>query len=76
MTLESRPSYALDTSGRLVLVGLTFGETEEFEKLDASLPYDAKAVWPDEGLPLLPIEARWLQLWMKHVAATSTKKSG
>jgi hypothetical protein len=76
MTLESRPSYALDTSGRLVLVGLTFGETEEFEKLDASLPYDAKTVWPDEGLPLLPMEARWLQLWMKHVAATSTKKSG
>ena len=53
------PRYRLDTFGHLVLVGLTFEETTEFEKLDASLPYGGKHAWPDEGLSLLPMEARW-----------------
>ena len=65
MPRRSQPDCQRDTLGRLVLLGLTYEETLEFRKLDASLPYDGKAVWPDE-LPLLPIEERWLELWSKH----------
>jgi hypothetical protein len=54
-------SYGLDEQGRRVLIGLSFDETAEFERLDASLPFDGLHVWPDlsDDIPLLPIEVRW-----------------
>jgi hypothetical protein len=64
-------AYGLDDQGRRVLIGLSFDETAEFERLDASLPFDGLHVWPDlsEDIPLLPIEVRWRELWAKHGAA-------
>ncbi len=63
--------YGLDREGRRVLIGLSFDETVEFERLDASLPFDGLHVWPDlsEDIPLLPIEVRWRELWAKHEVA-------
>ncbi len=63
--------YGLDRQGQRVLLGLSFEETSEFERLDASLPFDGLHVWPDlsEEIPLLPIEVRWRELWAKHEAA-------
>ncbi len=69
------PEYQLDNSGRRLLRGLTYDETLEFERLDASLPYDGLHVWPVEGLPLLPMEQRWLELWDKHQAALAALRA-
>jgi hypothetical protein len=57
--------------GRRVLVGLSFAETEEFEKLDVCLPYDGKPIgaFPNSIVPLKPLEIRWLELYRKHRAA-------
>jgi hypothetical protein len=63
------PDRQRDARGHMVLVGLTFEETREFRKLDASLPYDGQNVWPDQTLPMLPMEVRWLELWTKHQAS-------
>jgi hypothetical protein len=61
-------AFSLDEQGRLILIGLSFDETAEFERLDVSLPFDGLHVWPDLGddIPLLPIEVRWRELWAKH----------
>jgi len=64
--------YDLDALGRRVLRGLTYSETVDFETLDASLPYGGQHVWPD-GLPLLPMEQRWLELWRKQRAVALRK---
>ena len=69
MTRPSSPEYQPDAEGRRTLIGLTYNETLEFERLDASLPYDAAHVWPDVNLPMLPMEIRWLELWEKHRSA-------
>lgn len=63
--------YTLDRMGRRVLVGLSFEETAEFEKLDVSLPYDRKPMGGFNGciVPLGPAEIRWLQLYKKHRTA-------
>jgi len=68
-------AYDLDKQGRRVLIGLAFDETAEFERLDASLPFDGLHVWPDisDDIPLLPIEVRWRELWAKHQAAMSER---
>lgn len=73
--IDHLPDYQLDSSGRRCLVGLTYEETTEFETLDASLPYDGARVWPDESLPQLPMEIRWLELWEKHQAALRSKSA-
>ncbi len=69
------PTCQLDDRGHLVRVGLSYMETKEFMALDASLPYDGKAVWPDRALPLPPMEARWLELWTKHRDALAAEMS-
>jgi hypothetical protein len=51
-------------AGKRVLVGLNAVETEEFERLDAQIPLNAKPVWPDTMNSL--IEERWLALYTKH----------
>ena len=62
----SAEDYEVDADGRRVLVGLTWQETREFEHLDRSLPFEGQHVWPTEGLPQLPIEQRWHELWTRH----------
>ena len=73
MAHELPREYQLDGGGRRILAGLTHEETLEFEKLDDRLPYDGQAVWPDETLPTLPMEVRWLELWEKHQTALLSK---
>ncbi len=68
------PGYRFDEQGRLVLVGLTWKETREFERLDESLPFEGQHVWPTQDLPLLPMEARWHELWTKHQAAANASR--
>lgn len=70
------PDCQLDALGRAVLIGLTFEETKEFRELDRRLPFQGQHVWPTEGLPLLPMEARWHELWSKHQAALAERKRG
>ena len=65
-------SYCRDTFGRLVLVGLTYAETQEFEKLDARPPVDEDGnhlPFPDEGDSMSSQGTRWLELYEKHRAA-------
>ena len=64
--------YFVDAGGRRVLIGLTFEETFEFERLD-SQPVDGQAddqiarggnvLWPVVG------EQRWQELYAKHEGA-------
>jgi hypothetical protein len=75
MTEPFTPEYHFDGQGRRVLRGLTYEETVEFEKLDASLPFGGTHVWPDPVLPVLPMEARWRELWDKHQAALASKRA-
>jgi hypothetical protein len=67
--------YRHDEQGRLVLIGLTWNETREFERLDESLPFEGQHVWLTQDLPLLPMEARWHELWTKHQAAANANRS-
>ena len=54
----------------LVLAGLTIEESEEFARLDDSVPFDGAPVWPSAELPRVQGEQRWLELWSRHAAAT------
>ena len=64
-------SHYIVDKGRRILVGLSFEETAEFERLDARLPYDGKPIWPSDNsiVPLVPMEMRWLELYRKHRTA-------
>jgi hypothetical protein len=50
------------------LPGLSLEETEEFLRLDESVPFDGLFVWPDD-LPAIPSEERWRLLWAKQCRA-------
>jgi hypothetical protein len=66
------PSHRRDSLGRLVLIGLTFEETEEFERLDATPALDKDGClfpWPTDGDSLPRSEHRWLELYEKHIDA-------
>ena len=66
------PSHRRDSLGRLVLIGLTLEETEEFERLDATPALDKDGClfpWPTDGDPLPRSEHRWLELYEKHIDA-------
>ena len=39
-------NYTPDADGRQVIIGLSFDETREFERIDDSLPFNGKPVWP------------------------------
>jgi len=75
MVLHSLPrlrSHRRDSFGRSVLIGLTFDETEEFERLNASPAVDKEGrlfPWPTDGDSLPRSEHRWLELYEKHSAA-------
>ena len=65
-------SHHRDSLGRLVLIGLTFEETEEFERLDATPALDKDGClfpWPTDEDSLPRSEHRWLELYEKHLAA-------
>jgi hypothetical protein len=64
--------YFVDSGGRRVLIGLTFEETFEFERLDSQpvaghvdgeIARDASVLWPVVG------ERRWQELYAKHEGA-------
>ena len=54
----------------LMLAGLTIEESEEFARLDDSVPFDGAPVWPTMDMPQKQREQRWLELWNRHAAAT------
>jgi hypothetical protein len=54
----------------LTLAGLTIEESEEFARLDDSVPFDGALVWPTTEMPHQQGELRWLELWNRHAAAT------
>ncbi|VIO71718.1 hypothetical protein [Bradyrhizobium ivorense] len=60
--------YFIDDDGRRVLIGLTFEETFEFERLDhLSDQHDAGHVlWDPSGRPASGPAQRWLELYSKH----------
>jgi hypothetical protein len=71
-SLSRSRSYRRDSFGRSVLIGLTFDETEEFERLDASPAVGKDGhpfPWPTDGDSLPPSEHRWSELYEKHSAA-------
>ena len=53
-------SYTLDSDGNRILIGLTVGETQEFERLDELISSLSSAP---------PDQRRWLVLYDKHEAA-------
>ena len=61
--------FVLDGDGNRVLIGLTFGETIEFNRLERHInetgpfPLISRDEW------LRSEEKRWLELWDKHQAA-------
>jgi hypothetical protein len=61
--------FVQDADGNRVLIGLTFEETCEFDRLEihinATGPFShiSRDQWPSSE------EKRWLQLWDKHEAA-------
>lgn len=65
-------SHSRDSSGRRVLIGLTFSETHEFELLDAEPPIDEQGYvlrWETDDESFPPSQARWLALFKRHRAA-------
>lgn len=58
----------------LALAGLTIEESEEFARLDDSVPFDGAPVWPSAELPRPQGEQRWLELWNRHAAATGGRR--
>src|SRR5262245_51006893 len=62
--------YELDESKRMKLVGLTFEETMEFEKLDHIPP--PPEVMLDDWMTRIAangLEARWVELFGRHLKA-------
>jgi len=55
-------------------IGLTVDETAEFERLDRLSPVDHldNCLWDFEGDPKTPDEKRWLELYRKREAGSST----
>lgn len=68
-----KPSYSRDGFGRRILIGLTFLETREFEMLDAEPPVDEHGHilrWEIDDELFPPNQARWLELYKRHRAAS------
>ena len=59
-----------ELSRMLALAGLTIEESEEFARLDDSVPFDGAPVWPSAEMPRPQGEQRWLELWSRHAAAS------
>ena len=61
--------YVLDADGNRILIGLTLGETREYELLD-ELISDLSSAPTDDNRSIN--ERRWLLLYDKHEAAVRT----
>ncbi|MGY4615535.1 hypothetical protein ACVWZ4_000762 [Bradyrhizobium sp. USDA 4472] len=64
--------YFVDAGGRRVLIGLTFEETCEFERLDSqALPGQEDGPMARDGSVLCPVvgQQRWQELYSKHEGA-------
>ena len=59
-------NYILDGDGNRILIGLTIGETREFERLD-ELISDLSSAPTDDSRSIN--ERRWLVLYDKHESA-------
>ncbi|MFB9268825.1 hypothetical protein ACFFWD_37900 [Bradyrhizobium erythrophlei] len=77
--------YFIDDDGRRVLIGLTFEETFEFERLDhqSGLQDAGHVLWDASGRPASKPAQRWLELYRKHdrawgqwMAASRTGRRG
>jgi hypothetical protein len=71
-TSRFQPLYSRDTLGRHILIGLTFSETREFERLDAEPPVDEHGDilrWEIDEESFPPNQLRWLELYKRHRAA-------
>ena len=67
LSSDSPRRYFVDNDGRRVLIGLTFEETFEFEKLDhlpALRASSAHVLW--DGLPAAKQAERWRELYARH----------
>lgn len=66
----------LDANGRMVLIGLSYDETKEFDALDDTSPVDqlGKMTWRFEGGPRTRAERRWLFLYEKHRLAMAVRR--
>jgi hypothetical protein len=60
--------YFIDDDGRRVLIGLTFEETFEFERLDhlSGLHDAGHVLWDPWDRPASQAAQRWLELYSKH----------
>ena len=65
-TMACDDNCVLDAYGNRILIGLTLGETREFERLD-ELISDLSSAPADDNRSLS--ERRWLVLYDKHEAA-------
>ena len=65
-TMANDDNYILDGDGNRILIGLTFDETREFERLD-ELIADLSSAPIDDSRSIN--ERRWLVLYDKHEAA-------
>jgi hypothetical protein len=65
-TMACDDNYILDGDGNRILIGLTTGETREFERLD-ELISDLTSARTDDGRSIS--ERRWLVLYDKHESA-------
>ena len=64
--MASDDNYILDSDGNRILIGLTLGETREFECLD-ELISDLSSAPTDDSRSIN--ERRWLVLYDRHEAA-------
>jgi hypothetical protein len=72
LSLDWRNLYRRDIFGQRVLIGLSFSETNEFERLEAEPPVDEHGDilgWEIDEQSFPPNQARWLELYKKHQAA-------
>jgi len=66
-------NYTTNCFGEPTLAGLTAAETREFELLDEEPPVDERGrllEWEISEDEFPPNQARWLELYKKHKAAT------
>jgi hypothetical protein len=67
--IDDNENFVLDVHGNRVLIGLTFEETLEFNRLERHInetgpfPHITRDEWHRSE------EKRWLELWDKHQAA-------
>lgn len=66
--------YFVDAGGRRVLIGLTFEETFEFERLDSQPVVGPDGEIARDATVLRPVagEQRWQELYIKHEGAWKT----